>query len=71
MEKSLFIIYYLKNVKEDVMSDFMLIGILIFAICFIVVAITALKIHAFLALSLASILVAVLSGPTTRYRWHN
>ncbi len=53
------------------MSDFMLIGILIFAICFIVVAITALKIHAFLALSLASILVAVLSGPTTRYRWHN
>lgn len=44
------------------MSDFMLIGILNFAICFIVVAITALKIHAFLALSLASILVAVLSG---------
>lgn len=43
------------------MSHFALIGILVFAIVFIVFAITRLKIHAFLALSLASVLVALLT----------
>ncbi|KGI56982.1 GntT/GntP/DsdX family permease [Campylobacter sp. MIT 97-5078] len=43
------------------MSHFSLICILILAIVFIILAITKLKIHAFLALSLASIFVALLT----------